>query len=477
MSYDFFAAGETIKKEDGVQDLYAKIQLLANNLVSDSAKKRASEKHRRLFQEKYTRYIQAQLHQFSELLIDVSSLDIEVLPHGSVVLWLKFRLMRPFLSTDDALYYILDNPVRKEKVFGLPMVAPTGWKGALRAAMTRELASGLVKDEQEKESNFVKRRLRLYRLFGNEDASVAAFLNRALARHRIGPLPEDADDEQREEWQKRIEAETERAAQEFDALLREQGYRRGDVEGFQGRLRFYPTFFTQSGLEVINPHSRESGAGKQPIYFECVPIGAQGAFTLLYMPVDLIGEPADKARAELADDLMTIGEGIRAMLTIHGFGAKTSSGFGVVSDKLMEPGQLVLKVADLHSEEPEQSQPAKPQHKRKKKLRRYWKAENQLKDEFLTDDNELIPEKEYQEYIESLGQEYTKSDRQLYAKAKKWWKREGKALAEQPEKKPELETKPETVEAQWPERRFDSLEEMVEKIEVLAEQLRPGGTQ
>lgn len=268
--------------------------------------------------------------------------DLASLPAYSFALQFTFRLRKPYLSRDDTDWHILDNPVRKEKVFGLPMVAPAGWKGALRAAMTRELASDLNEDEQENESDSVKKRLRLYRLFGNEDASAAAFLNRALAQHWVGSLPEDADDEQREEWQKRIEAETKRAAQEFDALLREQGYRRGNVEGFQGRLRFYPTFFTQTDLEVINPHPRASGAGKQPIYFECVPIGAQGTFTLLYVPFDLFGEPEEKARAELADDLMTAGEGIRAMLTVYGFGAKTSSGFGL-SDQQVTDGNLTIR--------------------------------------------------------------------------------------------------------------------------------------
>lgn len=268
--------------------------------------------------------------------------DLTNLPACSFALQFTFRLRKPYLSRDDTDWHILDNPVRKEKVFGLPMVAPTGWKGALRAAMTRALASGLVEDEQDKESSFVKRRLWLYRLFGNEDANTATFLNRALARYRVGPLPEDADDGQREGWQKRIEVETEQAAQEFDALLREQGYRRGDVEGFQGRLRFYPTFFTQTGLEVINPHPRESGAGKQPLYFECVPIGTQGAFTLLYVPFDLIGRPEVETRTEIADDLAIVAQGIQAMLTSYGFGAKTSSGFGL-ADHQVTDGRLAIR--------------------------------------------------------------------------------------------------------------------------------------
>jgi CRISPR-associated protein Cmr2 len=206
--------------------------------------------------------------------------NLENLLAYSFALQFTFRLRKPYLSRDDTDWHILDNPVNKEKVFGLPMVAPTGWKGALRAAMRQEKEYATLKEERGDQQ--------MMRLFGN------------------------------------VTDET-----------REDAFR-------SGRLRFYPTFFTQTGLEVINPHPRESGAGKQPIYFECVPIGAQGTFTLLYVPFDLIGKPEDKARNELANDLMTVGEGVRRMLAVHGFGAKTSSGFGV-TDHQVTDGRLTIR--------------------------------------------------------------------------------------------------------------------------------------
>ena len=206
--------------------------------------------------------------------------DLTNLPAYSFALQFTFRLRKPYLSRDDTDWHILDNPVRKEKVFGLPMVAPTGWKGALRAAMRHKKEHTTLGEEQQDRQ--------MMRLFGN------------------------------------VTDET-----------REDAFR-------SGRLRFYPTFFTQAGLEVINPHPRASGAGKQPIYFECVPIDAEGVFTLLYVPFDLMGEPADKAHTELANDLTAIAEGIEAMLTVYGFGAKTSSGFGLTDNQVTD-GRLTIR--------------------------------------------------------------------------------------------------------------------------------------
>jgi len=134
-----------------------------------------------------------------------------------------------------------------------------------------------------------------------------------------------------------LEAETQRVAQKFEAEVRQRGYVAGDVEGFQGCLYFYPTFFTQLGLEVINPHDRQSNAGKQPIYFECVPAGASGDFTLLYVPCD----QADvvEARAQAAADVQVVMAGVAALMTVYGFGAKTSNGYGTAAETFVTDGQ------------------------------------------------------------------------------------------------------------------------------------------
>ena len=195
------------------------------------------------------------------LLALVSSLNpqAELIEHPKA--WriaLKFVLHKPYLSKDDRDFYLLDNSVRKEWVFQVPYVAPSQWKGALRAAMRR--LRGCPSWQQEAEDE------QMIRLFGN------------------------------------IKGEENRFS--------------------TGWLHFYPTYFDRIGLEVINPHPRDTGAGKQPIYFECVPPGTEGTFMLLYVPL----EEVDEAKAK--EDFRAVAQGLKAMFTKYGFGAKTSSGFG-----------------------------------------------------------------------------------------------------------------------------------------------------
>lgn len=195
--------------------------------------------------------------------------DLAALPAGSFAIQFTFILRTPYISKDDAGLHILDNPVRKDRVFGLPMVAATGWKGALRAAL-REV-------------------------HGWDD--------------------------------------------EHPDLVRLCGAARDDETGQAGRLYFYPTFFTQLGLEVINPHDRQSNAGKQPIYFECVPAGAEGDFALLYVPADRVGEDETETRHQAVADLALVAKGIETLMTRAGFGAKTTVGCGVAETDFVKDAQ------------------------------------------------------------------------------------------------------------------------------------------
>lgn len=68
-------------------------------------------------------------------LINDPSIDISLLPNLSFIIQFRFTLEKPYISRDEQDLYIIDNPIRKDKVFGLPYVAPTSWKGSLRAAM------------------------------------------------------------------------------------------------------------------------------------------------------------------------------------------------------------------------------------------------------------------------------------------------------------------------------------------------------
>jgi CRISPR/Cas system CMR subunit Cmr6 (Cas7 group RAMP superfamily) len=214
---------------------------------------------------------------------------LECLPSYSWFLHFRFTLASPYLSKDDAPFYVIDNPVRKDKVFKLPMVSPTSWKGGLRAALRRV---SMDRDQSEDWSIEKERQNpEMMRLFGNVKG---------------------------EEEQDQLRA---------------------------GRLHFFPTFFDAIGQEVINPHDREGGAGDQPIYFECVPEETEGTFTLLYIPFDTVGKPEgwrdpvtqQSPRKMAILDMVTVAYATARLLTLYGFGAKTSSGFGTAYSRFSSP--------------------------------------------------------------------------------------------------------------------------------------------
>ena len=74
-----------------------------------------------------------------------------------------------------------------------------------------------------------------------------------------------------------------------------------------------------------------------------MPPGTRGTFTLLYVPFNAIGQAEAARRQEAADDLKMLAEGIYAMLVLYGFGAKTSSGYGVAEEKLAGTGMCAIR--------------------------------------------------------------------------------------------------------------------------------------
>lgn len=402
------------------------------------------------------------------------------LPTLSLMLNVPFRLRKPYLSKDDDAFYVIDNPVRKDKVFKVPYVASTGWKGSLRAAATRGLLDAFThlllatpaSNEAERATLLQAlwaERARRVALFGNEKENQATFLNRWLASRLLPEQPDHSAWERR----KQVQEEADRLGQEFEQYLIQHGYRTEKIEGRQGRLFCFPTFFDKIGLEVINPHDRQSGVGARgPILMECVRIGAKGTFTLLYVPFDRIGHDETETRRQVAEDLVVLAQGVQAMLTTYGFGAKTSSGFGVVEDRLAGEGKLAIR-AELTSEA---VSAAAPSEQPQPDLPRYLESPSRLHPDFLQPDGSLKSEEEYQALIESRGQKYTKKDKQLYAKAQSWWEREGQKLAQGASQEPEHEPQP--VPAETPpvsEYTFHSLSELCAVAQHVAEQLQEGG--
>jgi len=180
--------------------------------------------------------------------------SFESLPHDDWLgLEVDFTLESPWYSKDDRPFHVLDNPVRKDRVFGVPYMSAASWKGLLRWSCRMHW------DEPAW----------ILHLFGNE---------------------------------------------------------RGEGEDFQrGALAFFPTWFSKIGFEVINPHSRKTRAGTQPILYEVVPAGTQGTLHLLYAPLPGAGA-RDRVRPEQAIDRLL--DAIGALLTRYGISAKRTAGWG-----------------------------------------------------------------------------------------------------------------------------------------------------
>ncbi len=334
--------------------------------------------------------------------------NLAVLPACSLTLQFTFTLAQPYISKDDNAFYIIDNPIVRDRVFRLPLVRASSWKGNLRAALWQ---NGFRHDSENHSNDQIKR------MFGD-------------VRGKEG---ENADEER----------------------------------GQSGRLIFFPTFFTQTSLEIINPHDRKTRVGKNPILFESVPVNAQGTFTLLYVPFDRIGEDETQTRKQVTQDLQVLAEGVRAMFRVYGFSAKRTSGFGLAEEDRLN-GVMQIRVEELA----QRVTPAKlSQAIAQPELPRYLIAPNQLKHEYLN------PDGTFRERSEAELKAMKKADRQEYEKAKKWREREGKSRAEAAETPPAPDTPTEPSKPQWLTRSFTSFNELVQVAEAVAAQLTQGGAQ
>lgn len=180
----------------------------------------------------------------------------------------SFTLKSPWYSKDDCPFHVLDNPVRKDRVFGVPFMSAASWKGLLRwvYGMQTGLVGPYLESEEEKVE---KAKKQIVHLFGNE--------------------------------------------------------KREDNNFRSGALVFYPTWFNKVGFEVINPHSRSRRAGTKRIYYEVVPAGTKGRLRLLYAP--LPGE-IERSQVKPTDFIANLIDSIKALLETYGISAKRTAGWG-----------------------------------------------------------------------------------------------------------------------------------------------------
>lgn len=193
--------------------------------------------------------------------------EFQGLPRCWFSLTVHFTLQTPWYSEDDRGFHVLDNPVRKDRVFGVPFMAAASWKGLLRWACRME--AGLLAHLEQ------------------NDNALRGWQDPAWIQHLFG------ND-------------------------------KGEREGFErGALAFRPTWFDKVGFEVINPHDRKRRAGTQPIVYEVVPPCSKGKFRLLYAPRPSASEPEGTFEKLFG--------AIEKLLTVYGISAKRTAGWGLTA--------------------------------------------------------------------------------------------------------------------------------------------------
>jgi CRISPR-associated protein Cmr2 len=300
---------------DGKLNPYTKIQLLS--LATEGIKELTRVHYQQIVhQEKssdnqFTNRIISSHLKILNSLYQVKS-DNTMAIQGSFFIEFNFTLAKPFLSKDDTSFYVIDNPVRKDKVFKVPTIPSASWKGNLRWTMMRIFLHD--SEAHLSPDGFAKERMRQSLLFGTEKGMEEG---RAKA------------------WTKYLDDIRPDAASIYRNILKAHfGLKIQDPEPhFTGRLHFYPTFLDAIDLMVINPHDRKRKTGRNPIYIECVPSGAKGNFRLFYIPYDLFSRDTTELYKTACEDLKAIAMGLKEMFLTYGFSAKKTSGFGVVDDK------------------------------------------------------------------------------------------------------------------------------------------------
>jgi CRISPR-associated protein Cmr2 len=242
--------------------------------------------------------------------------DFSDFPEKSWFLHFTFKLATPLICKDDETFYVHDNPFHKDKVFKVPFYPASSWKGRLRWMAYKQWIENGGKAED---------RVALDLLFGDEigeeeGKKLTAYLDECCL-------------ESKEDYHKLLQA---RFNSENNATTDNKEQK---IPHHAGNLYFYPTFFYKLSQEVINPHDRKKKAGTKPIQIETISDGSEGKFSLLFVPAQMgVKKYADD---DLYRDLRLMINALHDLLQIYGFGAKTSSGFGIVKPDIN--GRLQLK--------------------------------------------------------------------------------------------------------------------------------------
>jgi len=231
--------------------------------------------------------------------------SLSVLPAGSAILTLKFRLLSPLLTKDDDPFYLFDNPVRRDHIFGVPYLAAASVKGLSFDAYQRAFPNQGVMDETADLKPPLAKNLARTRQFRLKDG------NQSHARRLFG-LADDG-----------VQVKFSQA----------------------GRLHFGPVWFPSVQYLVMNPMDPAKGIGTIPIQFEAIaPLMADGKTPVEAELHVFYFNPAGAPESDTATvrgDLARWLAAVAAWWPVMGLGAKRLAGYGAI-----EPVSAICQARD-----------------------------------------------------------------------------------------------------------------------------------
>lgn len=285
----------------------------------------------------------------------VSEYIKELTPY-SFIIWSKFKLKQPYFSKNDDDFYIISNPVLKEKVFKVPMIRGSGWKGTLSNAFKDLINESFDVGENERNRTLIESYIRIFGT-GSEYIKNLEYYYRKRLEDDVYDINDLKDSlfklllfefgiKLTKEMIENIRKANTRE-EIFGILNDEYCSKIESINTHKGRAIFYPTYFDRLSLEVINPHDRRKRAGTQPIYYEVVPESTEGILQIIYIPFDGMLNENDVLKSEAENDLNNILSAIEK-ISQNGVGAKTKLGWGTF--ELSEKYYCVNEVLEIDEE-------------------------------------------------------------------------------------------------------------------------------
>lgn len=121
-----------------ISDIFTRIKLLSQAMLFDKTYAESGGRDGEtglrflILKKKYDELIVKTKEDYLDQFNICPQPKIDDLPFHSFFSQFTFILAKPYLSKDDEAFYICENPVKKDKVFKVPMVSGSTWKGNMR---------------------------------------------------------------------------------------------------------------------------------------------------------------------------------------------------------------------------------------------------------------------------------------------------------------------------------------------------------